>query len=152
MPDRKLDGGKSDLAVRAGRTSGPPCPGLEPGQTSGVPAWAPTVVRITPCRALTGRVRLSLVTCPIELFPATSQAEKTHFHQITRKTAIGRRGKACGLTPRRSRDTHKTNWENRGVAAPHETKPIEEEKLIRVPHTLDLTPYRAAAAAGEERR
>ncbi|HEY1803402.1 MAG TPA: hypothetical protein VGG45_02880, partial [Terracidiphilus sp.] len=29
-----------------------------------------------------GYLRLSLVTCPIELFPATSQAEKTHFHQI----------------------------------------------------------------------
>ena len=28
-----------------------------------------------------GYLRLSLVTCPIELFPATSQAEKTHFHQ-----------------------------------------------------------------------
>jgi DNA end-binding protein Ku len=29
-----------------------------------------------------GYLRLSLVTCPIELYPATSQAEKTHFHQI----------------------------------------------------------------------
>jgi DNA end-binding protein Ku len=33
-----------------------------------------------------GYLRLSLVTCPIELFPATSQAEKTHFHQINKKT------------------------------------------------------------------
>jgi DNA end-binding protein Ku len=33
-----------------------------------------------------GYLRLSLVTCPIELFPATSQAEKTHFHQINTKT------------------------------------------------------------------
>ena len=33
-----------------------------------------------------GYLRLSLVTCPIELYPATSQAEKTHFHQINRKT------------------------------------------------------------------
>jgi DNA end-binding protein Ku len=29
-----------------------------------------------------GYLRLSLVTCPIELFPATSQSEKTHFHQV----------------------------------------------------------------------
>jgi Ku protein len=36
-----------------------------------------------------GFLRLSLVTCPIELFPATSQAEKTHFHQIN--TATGNR-------------------------------------------------------------
>src|SRR5947209_7591524 len=33
-----------------------------------------------------GFLRLSLVTCPVELYPATSQAEKTHFHQINRKT------------------------------------------------------------------
>src|SRR5271167_1831288 len=33
-----------------------------------------------------GFLRLSLVTCPIELFPATSQSEKTHFHQINRQT------------------------------------------------------------------
>jgi DNA end-binding protein Ku len=33
-----------------------------------------------------GYLRLSLVTCPIELFPATSQADKTHFHQINTQT------------------------------------------------------------------
>lgn len=33
-----------------------------------------------------GYLRLSLVTCLIELFPASSQAEKTHFHQINKKT------------------------------------------------------------------
>jgi DNA end-binding protein Ku len=33
-----------------------------------------------------GYLRLSLVTCPIELFPATSQADKTHFHQISTQT------------------------------------------------------------------
>jgi DNA end-binding protein Ku len=33
-----------------------------------------------------GYLRLSLVTCPIELFPATSEAEKTHFHQIDTRT------------------------------------------------------------------
>jgi DNA end-binding protein Ku len=33
-----------------------------------------------------GYLRLSLVTCPIEVFPATSQAEKTHFHQINTGT------------------------------------------------------------------
>jgi non-homologous end joining protein Ku len=29
-----------------------------------------------------GSLKLSLVTCPIALFPASTQAEKTHFHQI----------------------------------------------------------------------
>jgi len=33
-----------------------------------------------------GYLRLSLVTCPIELFPAVSQSEKTHFHQINTET------------------------------------------------------------------
>jgi non-homologous end joining protein Ku len=33
-----------------------------------------------------GYLRLSLVICPIELFPATSQAQKTHFHQISTQT------------------------------------------------------------------
>lgn len=33
-----------------------------------------------------GYLRLSLVSCPIELFPATSEAEKTHFHQIDTRT------------------------------------------------------------------
>ena len=33
-----------------------------------------------------GYLHLSLVTCPIELFPATSQSEKTHFHQINTQT------------------------------------------------------------------
>jgi DNA end-binding protein Ku len=33
-----------------------------------------------------GYLRLSLVNCPIELHAATSQAEKTHFHQINVRT------------------------------------------------------------------
>ena len=33
-----------------------------------------------------GFLRLSLVSCPIELFPATSEAQKTHFHQIDTRT------------------------------------------------------------------
>src|SRR5262245_53251992 len=33
-----------------------------------------------------GYLRLSLVTCPVLLYPATTQAEKTHFHQINRRT------------------------------------------------------------------
>src|ERR1700722_20879057 len=33
-----------------------------------------------------GYLRLSLVTCPVELYPAYSQSEKTHFHMINRNT------------------------------------------------------------------
>ncbi|WP_024576539.1 MULTISPECIES: Ku protein [unclassified Afipia] len=33
-----------------------------------------------------GSLKLSLVTCPIALYPASTQSEKTHFHQINTKT------------------------------------------------------------------
>ena len=33
-----------------------------------------------------GSLKLSLVTCPIALYPASTEAEKTHFHQINTKT------------------------------------------------------------------
>jgi Ku protein len=33
-----------------------------------------------------GYLKLSLVTCEVALYPASSQSEKTHFHQISRKT------------------------------------------------------------------
>jgi DNA end-binding protein Ku len=33
-----------------------------------------------------GYLKLSLVTCPISLYPASSQTDKSHFHQINRKT------------------------------------------------------------------
>ena len=33
-----------------------------------------------------GFLRLSLVTCPVALYPATSDSEKVSFNQINRKT------------------------------------------------------------------
>jgi DNA end-binding protein Ku len=33
-----------------------------------------------------GFLRLSLVTCPIALFPATSESDKISFNQINKKT------------------------------------------------------------------
>jgi len=33
-----------------------------------------------------GFLKLSLVSCPIALYPATTFAEKTHFHQINKRT------------------------------------------------------------------
>ena len=34
-----------------------------------------------------GFLRLSLVTCPIALFPATSESEKISFNQINKRPA-----------------------------------------------------------------
>src|SRR5437870_2763354 len=33
-----------------------------------------------------GYLRLSLVSCPVALFPATSETDKIRFHQLNRKT------------------------------------------------------------------
>ena len=33
-----------------------------------------------------GYLKLSLVSCPIALFPATSESEKYGFHQLNKKT------------------------------------------------------------------
>jgi DNA end-binding protein Ku len=33
-----------------------------------------------------GSLKLSLVSCPIALYPASTQAEKTHFHKINTRT------------------------------------------------------------------
>jgi DNA end-binding protein Ku len=41
---------------------------------------------MAPHAYLNGSLKLSLVTCPIALYPASTQAEKTHFHQINNKT------------------------------------------------------------------
>ena len=42
-----------------------------------------------------GYLKLSLISCPIQLFPAISEREKIRFHQINRKT--GNRIKYCKL-------------------------------------------------------
>ena len=42
-----------------------------------------------------GYLKLSLVSCPIQLFPAISEREKIKFHQINRKT--GNRIKYCRI-------------------------------------------------------
>ena len=33
-----------------------------------------------------GYLKLSLVTCPVALYPASSKSQKTRFHQINKKT------------------------------------------------------------------
>jgi hypothetical protein len=81
-------GGKERSCCRTGEAQPLPRPALEPGGTPGVPGSTATVTQdhAMPRAYWKGYLRLSLVTCPIELFPATSQAEKTHFHQINTQT------------------------------------------------------------------
>src|SRR5947209_15910115 len=44
------------------------------------------VLRMAPRANWKGFLRLSLVTCPVALYPATSESEKISFNQINKKT------------------------------------------------------------------
>ena len=87
-----------------------------------------------------GFLRLSLVTCPIELFPATSQAEKTHFHQINTRT--GHRLRQL-MVDEETGDPVDTAHKGRGYEiSKGKYVPIDDEELeaveIESTHTLDI--------------
>src|SRR6202046_5681461 len=48
------------------------------------PCWS--TASMAPRANWKGFLRLSLVTCPIALYPATSESEKVSFNQLNRKT------------------------------------------------------------------
>ena len=79
------------------------------GLVSGIAAMAPRAY-------WKGYLRLSLVSCPVQLFPAISEREKIRFHQINRKT--GNRIKYCKLDavtskPGDVRDCRGSSWQPR---------------------------------------
>jgi DNA end-binding protein Ku len=90
-----------------------------------------------------GYLRLSLVNCPIELFPATSQAEKTHFHQINTQTGHRLRQQMVDEETGRVVDAeHK----GRGYELRKgEYVPIDEKELkaieVESTHTIDITGF-----------
>jgi|GEM_PF-2964389 len=51
-----------------------------------------------------GFLRLSLVTCPVALFPATSDSEKISFNQINKGPAIA--SAICASTPKAEKKCH----------------------------------------------
>jgi Ku protein len=90
-----------------------------------------------------GYLQLSLVTCPIELFPATSQAEKTHFHQINTRTGNRLRQQMVDEETGRVVDKeHKGRGYELGNGR---YVPIEEEELdaveIESTHTVDVESF-----------
>jgi Ku protein len=90
-----------------------------------------------------GYLRLSLVTCPIELFPATSQAEKTHFHQINTRTGNRLRQQMVDEETGRVVDKeHKGRGYELGNG---HYVPIDEEELdaveIESTHTVDIESF-----------
>ena len=90
-----------------------------------------------------GYLKLSLVTCPIALHPASSKAEKTRFHQINRKT--GNRLRQQMIDEGTGRAVDKDN-KSRGYEIskgkyvevdPDEIKAIQVEST----HTLDIEKF-----------
>jgi DNA end-binding protein Ku len=90
-----------------------------------------------------GYLKLSLLTCPIGLYPASSQAEKTHFHQINGKT--GDRLRQQMVDEETGRVVDKEN-KGRGYEIskgkyveiePEEIKAIQVEST----HTLDIDKF-----------
>jgi DNA end-binding protein Ku len=90
-----------------------------------------------------GYLKLSLVTCPIALYPASSQAEKTHFHQINRKTGHRLRQQMVDeVTGKVVDKDDKTRGYELSKGKYVEIEP-EEVKAIQVEstHTLDIEKF-----------
>jgi DNA end-binding protein Ku len=90
-----------------------------------------------------GYLKLSLVTCPVALYPASSKAEKTRFHQIHRKT--GRRLRQQMVDEETGRVVDKEN-KGRGYeltkgkfveVEPEELEAIEFENT----HTIEIDKF-----------
>jgi DNA end-binding protein Ku len=90
-----------------------------------------------------GYLKLSLVTAPVALYPASSQAEKTHFHQINRKT--GNRLRQQMVDEKTGKVVDK-NDKSRGYEVskgkyveiePDEIKAIQVEST----HTIDIAKF-----------
>ncbi len=90
-----------------------------------------------------GYLRLSLVTCPVALYPASSQSEKTRFHQINRKT--GNRLRQQMVDEETGRVVDKEN-KGRGYDLGNgryvEIEPEELEAVeVESTHTIDIDKF-----------
>jgi len=94
-----------------------------------------------------GFLRLSLVTCPVELYPATTQAEKTHFHQINRRT--GNRLRQQMVDEETGKVVDKEDKARSYELAKGRYVEIEEDELEAVQlestHTIDIDAFVPAA-------
>ena len=97
----------------------------------------------TPRAYWKGYLKLSLVTCPVVLFPASSRSEKTRFHQINRKT--GNRLRQQMVDEETGRVVEKEN-KGRGYELGNvKNVEIEPEELdaveIESTHTIDIDKF-----------
>ncbi len=87
-----------------------------------------------------GYLRLSLVTCPIQMFPAISQSGRTHFHQINVKTGNRLRQQ---MVDEETGEPVETEHKGRGYElSKGRYVPIEEDELkaveIESTRTVDI--------------
>jgi Ku protein len=90
-----------------------------------------------------GYLKLSLVSCPIALYPATTSAEKTHFHQINKRT--GNRLRQQMVDAETGRAVDKENKGRGYELSKGRYVEIEEEELEAVQlestHTIDIDEF-----------
>jgi Ku protein len=90
-----------------------------------------------------GYLKLSLVTCPIALYPASSDAEKTHFHQINRET--GNRLRQRLVDEETGRVVDKENKGRGYEISKGKYVAIEPEEInaiqVESTHTLDIEKF-----------
>ena len=87
-----------------------------------------------------GYLRLSLVNCPILLYPATTQAEKTHFHQINKHT--GHRLRQQMIDEETGKPVDKEDKGRGYELSKGKYVEVEEDELeaiqIEATHTIDI--------------
>jgi Ku protein len=90
-----------------------------------------------------GYLKLSLVTCPVAVHPASSQAEKTRFHQINRKTGNRLRQQMVDEETGRVVDKdHKGRGYELASGKYVEIEPKELEAVeIESTHTIDIDKF-----------
>src|SRR5437870_2110016 len=90
-----------------------------------------------------GSLKLSLVTCPVQLYPATTAAEKTRFHMINKET--GNRLKQQ-MVDAETGDVVESEQKGRGYELKKgEYVEVEKEELAAVQiesnHTIDIDSF-----------
>ncbi|MDQ8729345.1 Ku protein [Bradyrhizobium sp. LHD-71] len=90
-----------------------------------------------------GFLKLSLVTCPIALYPASTAAEKTHFHQINKRT--GNRLRQQMVDSETGRVVNKENKGRGYEVSKGRYVEIEEEELeaveVESTHTIEIDDF-----------
>jgi DNA end-binding protein Ku len=90
-----------------------------------------------------GYLKLSLVSCPVALYPAATQAEKTHFHQINTRT--GHRLRQQMVDEETGRVVDKEHKGRGYELSKGRYVPIEAEELAAVEiestHTIEIDSF-----------